>query len=51
MLPRIADGASNKLWLIPTELSHALARFEAEFPAADANGKKPVSLVTDRPLP
>jgi regulator of protease activity HflC (stomatin/prohibitin superfamily) len=51
MLPRIADGASNKVWLIPTEFSHAHARFQAEFPSADANGKGPVPLVNDRPLP
>src|SRR5581483_1681904 len=31
MLPQIAQGDSNKLWLIPTEFSHALARFQAEF--------------------
>jgi regulator of protease activity HflC (stomatin/prohibitin superfamily) len=50
MLPQIAQGESNKLWLIPTEFSHALARFEAEFPAVEANGRGPVPRVTDGPL-
>jgi regulator of protease activity HflC (stomatin/prohibitin superfamily) len=50
MLPQIAQGDSNKIWLIPTEFSHALARFEAEFASADANGKATVPHVSDRPL-
>jgi regulator of protease activity HflC (stomatin/prohibitin superfamily) len=45
MLPQIAQGNSNKLWLIPTEFSHALARFEAEFANADTNGKAPIPAV------
>src|SRR5689334_10164819 len=45
MLPQIAQGDSNKLWLIPTEFSHALARFEAEFANADTNGKAPLPTV------
>jgi len=45
MLPQIAEGNSNKLWMIPTEFSHALARFESEFGAADANGKAPLPAV------
>jgi regulator of protease activity HflC (stomatin/prohibitin superfamily) len=45
MLPQIAQGDSNKLWLIPTEFSHALARFEAEFVNADRNGKAPTPVV------
>src|ERR1043166_621877 len=48
MLPQIAEGNSNKLWMIPTEFSHALARFEAELAGAGANGKAPVSRVNDR---
>ncbi len=48
MLPRIAQGESNKLWLIPTEFSEALARFEAQFPSSDTNGAAPVPHVTDR---
>ncbi len=39
MLPQIAQGDSNKLWLIPTEFSNALARFQAELSSADTNGK------------
>jgi regulator of protease activity HflC (stomatin/prohibitin superfamily) len=45
MLPQIAQGDSNKLWMIPTEFSHALARFEAEFANADRNGKAPIPAV------
>jgi len=43
MLPQIAQGDSNKVWLIPTEFSNALARFQAEFSGADTNGKAPLS--------
>ena len=32
---------SNKLWLIPSEFSHALERFQEQF-TADANGKAPL---------
>jgi len=39
MLPQIAHGNSNKVWPIPTEFSHALAHFDAEFANADSNGK------------
>ena len=45
MLPQIAQGDSNKLWLIPTEFSHALTRFESEFADAGANGKAPIPAV------
>jgi hypothetical protein len=40
VLPQIAQGESNKLWLIPSEFSHALERFQEQF-TADANGKAP----------
>jgi regulator of protease activity HflC (stomatin/prohibitin superfamily) len=49
MLPQIAQGDSNKLWLIPTEFSHALARFQAEFNNADTNGKAPLPTVAKDP--
>src|SRR5947199_2695082 len=42
VLPQIAQGDSNKLWLIPSEFSHALERFQDQFTNADANGKAPV---------
>src|SRR6476660_1083577 len=45
MLPQIAQGDSNKLWLIPTEFSHALARFEAQFAGAGMHGTVPASAV------
>jgi len=45
MLPQIAAGNSNKLWMIPSEFSHALARFESEFGQVDANGVAPTPAV------
>src|SRR5579884_3546352 len=42
MLPQIAQGDSNKVWLIPTEFSNALTRFQAEFTNPDTNGKAPL---------
>jgi len=45
MLPQIAQGDSNKIWLIPTEFSHALEHFQEQF-TADANGKAPIPPVT-----
>jgi len=45
MLPQIAQGDSNKIWLIPTEFSHALDRFQEQF-TADASGKAPIPPVT-----
>jgi hypothetical protein len=41
MLPQIAQGDSNKLWLIPTEFTHALESFQEQF-TAGANGKAPM---------
>jgi regulator of protease activity HflC (stomatin/prohibitin superfamily) len=41
MLPQIAQGDSNKVWLIPTEFSHALDRFQEQF-IPGANGNTPV---------
>jgi hypothetical protein len=46
VLPQIAQGNSNKLWLIPSEFSHALERFQEEFTRADANGKGSIAPVT-----
>ena len=45
MLPQIAQGDSNKVWLIPTEFSHALDRFQEQF-LSGANGNAPVPPVT-----
>jgi regulator of protease activity HflC (stomatin/prohibitin superfamily) len=47
MLPQIAQGDSNKIWMIPTEFSHALARFQAELTSPDTNGKAPVPTVVN----
>src|SRR5947207_10765083 len=33
MLPQIAQGDANKVWLIPSEFSHALERFQEQFAA------------------
>jgi regulator of protease activity HflC (stomatin/prohibitin superfamily) len=41
VLPQLAQGDSNKLWLIPSEYSHALERFQEQF-IADSNGKAPI---------
>jgi hypothetical protein len=46
VLPQIAQGDSNKLWLIPSEFSHALDRFQEQFANAEANGKAPIPPVT-----
>jgi regulator of protease activity HflC (stomatin/prohibitin superfamily) len=46
MLPQIARGESNKLWLIPSEYSHALERFQEQLANADANGKAPIPVIT-----
>jgi regulator of protease activity HflC (stomatin/prohibitin superfamily) len=48
MLPQIAQGSANKLWLIPTEFSEALARVGA--PAADAEGNGKLPLPSPAPL-
>jgi hypothetical protein len=42
VLPQIAQGDSNKVWLIPSEFSHALERFQDRLTDADANGKAPI---------
>jgi len=42
MLPQIAEGNSNKLWLIPSEYSHALEHFQQQFSSPDTNGKAPI---------
>ena len=44
-LPLIAQGDSNKLWLIPSEFTHALERFQEEF-TPSANGKAPIPPLT-----
>jgi regulator of protease activity HflC (stomatin/prohibitin superfamily) len=48
VLPQIAQGDSNKLWLIPSDFSHALERFQEQF-TADANGKAPIPPVAKHP--
>jgi regulator of protease activity HflC (stomatin/prohibitin superfamily) len=47
MLPQIAQGESNKLWIIPSDLQQAIGRIAgaasniAAIPPADADGKQP----------
>ena len=45
MLPQIAQGDSNKVWMIPSEFSHALERFQERF-TTDTNGKAPIPPIT-----
>jgi regulator of protease activity HflC (stomatin/prohibitin superfamily) len=39
MLPQIAQGSANKIWVIPSELTQALGRFTAALPRGDAEGE------------
>jgi hypothetical protein len=39
MLPRIAQGESNKMWIIPSELTNALGRLGGRLAAGDDNRK------------
>jgi regulator of protease activity HflC (stomatin/prohibitin superfamily) len=39
VLPQIADGSANKLWLIPSELTSALARLGLASDAPEGNGR------------
>ena len=49
VLPQIAQGSANKVWLIPTEFSQALKQFEAQFAKPEANGKAPAPTVAGKP--
>ena len=49
MLPQIAQGDSNKLWLIPSEYSHALEHFQEQLTNANANGKASIPVVAKDP--
>jgi regulator of protease activity HflC (stomatin/prohibitin superfamily) len=41
MLPQIAQGEANKMWIIPSELTQALSRFTAALPqSGDETGTK-----------
>ena len=46
MLPQIAQGESNKLWIIPSEVTQALGNLGAMIPggdrAADRGDEKPL---------
>jgi len=45
MLQANRPAHSNKLWLIPSEYSHALAHFPQRFPSPDTNGKARIPAV------
>jgi regulator of protease activity HflC (stomatin/prohibitin superfamily) len=46
-LPQIARGESNKLWLITSDYSHALERFQEQLANGDANGKAPIPVAAN----
>jgi hypothetical protein len=35
VLPQIAQGESNKVWIIPSEITQALSRLGAQIPGPD----------------
>jgi regulator of protease activity HflC (stomatin/prohibitin superfamily) len=41
MLPQIAQGQSNKLWIIPSEVTHALGQLTTLIPRADGAAAPP----------
>jgi regulator of protease activity HflC (stomatin/prohibitin superfamily) len=42
VLPQIAQGDANTVWMIPSEFSQALARFQDQFGKAAENGNAPL---------
>jgi regulator of protease activity HflC (stomatin/prohibitin superfamily) len=49
MLPQIAQGESNKMWIIPSELTNALGRLGGRFAAGDDNRKIDPGAGEDKP--
>ncbi len=43
MLPQIAQGESNKVWIIPSEFTQALGRLGSVIPGPDESGRPPAS--------
>ncbi|MBD0283680.1 MAG: SPFH/Band 7/PHB domain protein [Thermoleophilaceae bacterium] len=43
MLPQIAQGESNKVWIIPSEFTQALGRLGSAIPGPDASERPPAS--------
>jgi regulator of protease activity HflC (stomatin/prohibitin superfamily) len=43
VLPQIAQGDANKIWVIPSELTQALGRITNALPRGEDEGKKPPS--------
>ena len=41
VLPRIAQGESNKIWIIPSEFQQALGQLAQALPGADAGRARP----------
>jgi regulator of protease activity HflC (stomatin/prohibitin superfamily) len=52
-LPQIADGEASKVWIIPSEITQALANIGAVIPKAQPEEKRPEALPPDedRPVP
>ena len=42
-LPKLAEGDSNKMWIIPSELTEALKGISAGFLGGAAGGKAPTA--------
>jgi hypothetical protein len=37
MLPQLAQGEANKIWIIPSEITQALGQLTKAIPRADSN--------------
>jgi regulator of protease activity HflC (stomatin/prohibitin superfamily) len=48
VLPQIAQGESNKVWIIPSEVTQALSRLSAQLPGVDGPAPPPAK-GPDRP--
>jgi regulator of protease activity HflC (stomatin/prohibitin superfamily) len=50
-LPQIADGEASKVWIIPSEITQALANIGAVIPKAQPEEERPRSLPPDQDRP
>jgi regulator of protease activity HflC (stomatin/prohibitin superfamily) len=50
-LPQIADGEASKVWIIPSEITQALANIGAVIPKAQPDEKRPEALPPDQDRP
>jgi hypothetical protein len=51
VLPQIAQGESNKVWIIPSEFTAALGRLSAALPGADGPPEPPQAPEPPQPPP